>query len=165
MVSSGIVLGLNVAAPVVLAVVVNGIIFARGWYGGADGRQDDTNELLPPGYAIAIIWTALFALLGYAHYRLFPSVASFAVLGIILYAVAYPFLTQGLADPARARILNTVTLILAGLVGAAALQRDPVAFAATAPLIAWASYVNVADAIACARCTGRPGIKRPRATD
>lgn len=80
-----VALWLNVLAPVLAAGVVNGVIYRQGWSSDSNGSRASMtsraySELLPPGWAIALIWTLLFALLGYAHYRVFPSVASFDIM-------------------------------------------------------------------------------------
>ena len=153
----------SVASPVVLAAAVNGVIYSRGW-DSSRGSKDDINVTseghasqskgLPPGWAIAVIWTVILALLGYAHYRTFPSPASFAILAAIVYCLAYPFLTGGLKVNSHGKVLNTGTLIIAAVVLAAvALRKDGRAALATIPLLAWAAYVNVVDAFMCQKKT------------
>jgi tryptophan-rich sensory protein len=142
----------NVATPVALAALVNGIIFSRGWNGGPGGMASD---LLPPGWVIALVWTVVLALLGYVHYRTFPSAASFAVLGAIAFCIMYPFLTLRRRSRGAfpgAKVLNTMTLIIAAAVLAlVAARRDGRSMAAATPLFVWAAYVNIVDAIECQR--------------
>ena len=138
-----------VLTPVILAIITNSIIYTNNW------QSQDTNPrnpLLPPGYVIGAIWTAIFALLGYALYltrdNQSASLASCSIVAIIIWSLAYPFLTNGLQQK-RGRILNTVTLILAMILAIIVINQKPAAFAFIVPLLLWASYVNVADAIAC----------------
>lgn len=153
---------LSVAVPVLLAAAVNFVLYAKGSIGQRSSASTSSaaqaaayRKLLPPGWAIAVIWTLIFGLLGYAHYRCFPSVASFAIAVTLAFALAYPFLTQGLQVSRRAKILNTVTLILAAVTMALVVGHgidrsvDTRAILATAPLLVWASYVNIVDAIGC----------------
>ncbi len=150
-----------VLIPVIAAGIVNAIVFTRGW----NSRRDDGSSSaskgplpLPPGWGIALIWTAVFAALGGAWYAVgVVSLAAAVLLGVIAFCLAYPFLTQGLrADTRRTRVLNVVTLILAAVAAAAVAATRAAAVVLVAPLVAWASYVNLAQAAAtCPACSSR----------
>lgn len=145
-----------VLLPVIAAGVVNAIVFTRGWNGGdrrdraeTDARQNGPLPL-PPGWGIALIWTAVFAALGGAWYAVgVVSLAAAVLLGVIAFCLAYPFLTQGLRPGTRrTRVLNVVTLILAAVAAVAVAAARSAAVVLVAPLLAWASYVNLAQAAA-----------------
>lgn len=149
---NAVVLWSNILLPVVLAASVNVYIYKSGWYKNNKDAQVTHAKRLPPGWAVAAIWTVLLALLGYAHYMTFPSLASFFLLATITYCLIYPFVTRyprGGALEKRAKLLNTITLILAGLAIAFTVMRNARAFWATLPLFAWAAYVNIVDVEDC----------------
>ena len=146
-------LAINVAVPVAAAVVINGIIFARGWNDAAPTRSRNANPLLPPGWAIGIVWLVVLAALGYARWTLghhgHSAVAAtwsvVAVTTVIALCLAYPFYTRGLRQDRVAALLNLAVLVASFLMAmtvAATGQKD--ALAAIAPLLAWLSYVNAA---------------------
>ena len=139
-------LAIHILVPVILGVLVNGFIFSQGWDSGSQPRS----PLLPPGIVIGIVWLIIFALLGFAHHRLYPSVASYVIVCAIVFCLAYPFLTQGLQQK-NARILNLGTLFIAFAVmltvATTVRKRDTMPTWAVMPFLAWASYVNVVDAI------------------
>lgn len=134
LVSAGVALGVN------------------GFVNGGRRRRSSAEKwaLLPPGWVVGAVWVALFASLGYAHWlamdrgrRLTP--ASLAVASVIGYCALYPWLTDGLRQSKRARMLNTLTLVIAGLLGfVTLLLPSPRAFAFVSPLFAWAAWVNIA---------------------
>ncbi len=147
-------LWLHVLTPVVLSGLVNAHIYISNKGNTQDvvrKQQQQQSDLLPPGYVIGIVWTIIFALLGYAHYRVFPSLASFVIVAALAYCLTYPYLTMFRSARFRhaAKFLNTLSLIIAALVVAATVAKDTVAFVACLPLLAWASYVNLVDAIEC----------------
>ena len=142
---------LHVLTPVVLSGLVNAHIYYTNRL--APERVATSSELLPPGYVIGIVWTVIFALLGYAHYRVFPSLASFVIVAALAFCLAYPYLTMRNDSRFRhaMKFLNTLSLIVAALVVAATVAKDTVAFVACLPLLAWSSYVNLVDAVECQR--------------
>lgn len=135
---------IHILVPVVLAVSVNALIFGLGWNKKAAGEKQRVSPWLPPGWAIAVIWVLLFALLGYAHFlvRKRP-LAAWAIVAFIAYALLYPFLTGGLQSDGR--FYNVIALILAYATAVAVAwgSEDRKPLVALAPLLAWASYVNL----------------------
>jgi tryptophan-rich sensory protein len=62
-------LAYHILIPVISAIIMNGIIYALHLN---KINSKELNKLyIPPGYIIGIIWTILFALLGYVHYLLY----------------------------------------------------------------------------------------------
>jgi tryptophan-rich sensory protein len=102
-----------VAVPVILALALNGVIFALGWTQPDHDRQP---SFAPPGYAIGIVWTILFACMGAArYYAVAAGDRRDAALIVILIALclAYPFYTAGLQDHLAGLIGLSVTEVLA----------------------------------------------------
>ncbi len=144
---------INIATPIVLASAVNAVIYASNLRKSMEfDKNDDTRpKLLPPGYVVAVIWTLIFGLLGYAHYRVFPSAASMFIVVTIAFCLAYPLLTFRRRQAQKSNlpeILNTIALILSAIVFASvAYTGDAISIAMCAPLLTWASYVNIVDAV------------------
>jgi tryptophan-rich sensory protein len=143
-----LLLVINIITPVLLAVGVNIFIYTNSWFKDLRKNQNaQSNNMLPPGYVVAIIWTLILALLGYAHYYLTFGFASMLVVFTIIYCILYPFLSFGFRSD-RAKILNTISLILASLtLASSAEQRTWHAIFAIIPLFVWSSYVNMIDAV------------------
>jgi len=139
---------LHIAIPVVVAGILNGIIFALklNVAGGATN-----NKYLPPGYAVGMIWIFLFGLLGFAHFRLYSkaghatTLASAAIVATIAFCLAYPILTSSIKNPRTSRSLNIATLVIACVTFSLCCYESPVDSLLVAPLVAWAAYVNYAD--------------------
>lgn len=150
---------LYVLTPVVLAIIVNAIIYIKGWQSSNEATNATTNNrnpLLPPGPIIGTIWIIIFAFLGYASYianQTRQTTTSIFITIVIIWCLAYPFLTNGL-NQSPGRILNTITLILAAILSivSTASQMPQITYLLI-PLFTWASYVNIADAIACSKLT------------
>jgi tryptophan-rich sensory protein len=135
-----------VLTPVVAALVINLVIFALGW----NQRNGSQRSLLPPGWAIGLIWIIVLAALGGALYAVWPiSVAGAIVIAAIGYCLAYPFATGGLEhDSVRTRVLNVVTLIIAAVTsGAVGSASGWLGLGLVAPFVTWSSYVNVVQVI------------------
>lgn len=132
---------LHVIVPIISATVVNGIVFGLGW------NQQERNRLLPPGYIIGAIWIIILGLLGFLHYLLRRTqhlIAAWAVVLFIVFCLLYPFITSGLKMSSLSKVLNLVTLIFAFVV-AVMVPKTYIYY--MAPLIIWASYVNVTQLI------------------
>lgn len=139
-----------VLLPVVAAGIVNAIVYARGWSGGGRERPAASQGPLPlpPGWAVALIWTVVLAALGGAWYAVgVASLAAAVILAVIAFCLAYPFLTRGLRQDAQnARVLNVITLVLAAVAATAVAATRAAAVVLVAPLVTWAAYVNLAQA-------------------
>jgi tryptophan-rich sensory protein len=130
----------HILLPILAAGIVNAVIYTQKWN---DKPMDkETSKLLPPGYAIAIIWIFILGLLGYIHYLVYPSNVSYFIMAVILYCLAYPFLTAGL-DAERSGIYNIIAFVLAFAVTTSVyLQKNaknPTVF--TLPFLIWTGYV------------------------
>jgi tryptophan-rich sensory protein len=137
----------HVLIPILLAVAMNGWIYAIGL--NKYSNRDRANPFIPPGYIIAVIWTVLFGLMGYTHFLLHNpnSVASWSLVGLIAFCLAYPLIT-GLRVKSGL-LLNLVALVLSFVVSMLVLKESVYAFYWLVPLLLWTVYVNAAFVIQC----------------
>ena len=127
------------------AVVLNGILYAFGLAGGDDAVA--RLSWAPPGWAIGAIWTLLFVLYAVAHWLLRQRGdsgrrAARWVLAIVLWDLAYPFLTLGF-DLVLGAWLNVVTLVLTILLLWRVWRDFRRAFGWLLPSLAWVSFATV----------------------
>lgn len=95
---------------VAICLAVNGFIFAVGWNDGA--TLPLTPAWKPPGWAIGVVWTGLFACMGYAHGLLLRRGNRFqwGVALLLVACLAYPFYTGGLQSGLVAFYGTIITL-------------------------------------------------------
>lgn len=133
---------IHTLVPIVIATLLNAFIYFKGWNDTAR-KKDKVSELLPPGYAIAIIWVVILGLLGYTHSITYPSFASLIIVVAILYCLAYPFLTNGLQDD-NPKNLNFISLVIAVIVFiSVGVHSRNKSVLLTLPFVLWTSYVNI----------------------
>lgn len=127
------------------AVVLNGIIFAFG----LNGDDDAVARLswAPPGWAIGAIWVLLFVLYAVAHWLLRQCGdsgrrAACWVLAIVLWDLAYPFLTLGF-NLTLGVWLNVISLVLTLLLLWRVRRVSHLAFGWLMPSLAWISFATV----------------------
>ena len=130
----------HVLIPVFSAIAMNVIIYAFGW--NKNMKRDDD---LPPGYIIGTIWTVIFALLGYVHYRLYTlknktNFGSASVVLFILFSLAYPALISSI----NGCFLNFISLILSFALSLIVMMYSRHIFLFMIPLLVWVSFVNLA---------------------
>ena len=138
---------IHILTPIILAVVVNGVVFGLKW-----NKSSPRNPLLPGGGIIGIVWIVIFGLLGYSHYLLYnlkqrPTLGSICIILFIIFSLCYPFLTGGLKMNNVSLLLNLITLIFAFSIGLIVIVESKPAFYYLIPLLLWASYVNYVDAM------------------
>ena len=127
----------HILIPVLSAIAMNAIIYTFGLNMNMNVKRD----YLPPGYIIGIIWTIIFALLGYVHYLLYalknkPNYGSTAVVFFILYSLAYPVINSS--------INNLLSLILSFVLSLIVMMYSRHIFLFMIPLLVWVSFVNLA---------------------
>jgi len=132
---------LYIITPVILASLVNLITYLTGWR--MRENANTRNKLLPPGYVVGIIWTVLFAILGYILYLLRNNAAATLVTVIFLiYGLVYNYLPVSLFH-----LWNLIALLLAFLIVFTILLTEKysqmIFLVLLTPLIIWATYVNV----------------------
>lgn len=146
----------HVVIPIILAGIVNAIIYGMRWNSSAAESQSKESGqsqlgLIPPGWAIALIWVVILGFMGYSRYAVrHDPVASTAVIVVILVCLAYPFATLGLR-PDLAVVANLVSLI-AGFTGAIFVySARKLALLPLLPLLVWLTYVNIVTSLAHAQ--------------
>lgn len=122
--------------PIILAAILNVIIFTKRW-------NTIQRKYLPPGWVIGIIWSIILGILGYL---LFISkqnkVTYFAIAGLILFILAYPFITNKFVE--NTKLLDTITLILSVLVATLLFfQKGMILY--MVPLLTWVIFVKYTD--------------------
>jgi tryptophan-rich sensory protein len=141
----GVGLVATVAAFANAAVILNGIIFAFGLAGDDDSVA--RVSWAPPGWAIGAIWALLFVFYAVAHWLLRQQGdsgrrAARWVLTIVLWDLAYPFLTLGF-NLALGAWLNVVTLVLTLLLLWRVRRESRLAVVWLLPSLAWVSFATV----------------------
>ena len=135
---------LNILIPIIFAIIVNGIIYALKW--NNNNNINTKMPYLPPGYIIGLIWLIIFGFLGVAHYiltyRQNSNIASNSIIFLLIFCLAYPFLTSGLKNIKIALILNLLTFFLSIIVSIIVAYKSLNAFYFLIPLLLWAGYVN-----------------------
>ena len=151
----------NIFTPILLAIIINIIIFTYGWNrinktteekteGKTEGKMYKRNKLLPPGGIVGIIWMILFGLIGYVNYSLLTMknktqityLTSGYLILFIIFCLSYPFLTNGLQEK-NAYVLNGITLVLSIILFILVYIQSKTTSYYLIPLLLWASYVNL----------------------
>ena len=132
---------LHIFMPILAAIIINIVIYAKGWNKNKEENRELT-KLLPPGYVIAILWIFILGLLGYVHYLTFPSYVSIFVLIVIIYCLSYPFLTSGLQEN-KGDIYNILAFAMAIIVSIIVFLYNKKAAIYTIPFFIWTSYVSI----------------------
>ncbi len=132
---------LHILLPVIAAVIINIVIYTQRW-NTDDKNVEAMQKYLPPGYVIAIVWVIILGLLGFTHYLIYPSFASFAIILAILYCLAYPFLTAGL-QAYKAGFYNVLSFVIALLISVFTFMENKMATIYTIPFLLWTTYVSI----------------------
>jgi tryptophan-rich sensory protein len=133
----------NILIPVILAVIINLIIYIFGYY---KKIEDDSNPFIPAGYIIGFIWTFLLGILGYVNYLLYRlnnniNIGNLSIIILILYSLTYPFLIY--IKKNNVLLLNMIGLILSFIVALIVILYSKYIFMYLIPLLLWISYVNI----------------------
>lgn len=117
----------HVLIPVLCAVAMNGVIIYEK----------------KTGYIIGIVWTILFALLGYAHYLLYNlknkmNFGTISIIFFVIFALAYP-----LMDAKYGHVFNLISLFLSFVVSLIVMMYSKSAFLCMIPLLVWILFINV----------------------
>jgi tryptophan-rich sensory protein len=133
---------IHVIVPVIAAIIINVVIYVQGWNSDSEKDKKTEAKYLPPGYVIAIVWVIILALLGFTHYLVYPSFASFAIIFAIIYCLAYPFLTSGL-QAYNAGFYNVLSFVIAILISVFVFMENKMATLYTIPFLLWTGYVSI----------------------
>lgn len=133
----------HIFIPVLAALIMNGIIYIFKL--NKDNKELD-NYFIPEGYIIGIIWTLIFALLGYVHYLLYTidnkiNIGSISVIILMLLYLLYPLIIA--FKKKYFKLVNLISLILGYIVSLIILGYSKYIFIYMIPLLAWISYVNI----------------------
>jgi len=155
MINPWIIIGIYVIVCVLANLVLWGGAIR---YGKNLNNTFGRNPLLPPGWAIGLIWVVIFGFFGYSTYLLLKensrfTLASISIIVVAVYCILYPviihFASRGDVNRNEkvARMVNFIALILAFTLGLLVIRESEVAFLYILPLIVWASYINFADSV------------------
>lgn len=135
-------LAANVGLLLAVTIAVNGFLFGIGW-ARASGRQ---MPMIPPGWAVGMIWTVLLGLMGAARWAYVRGSGDTGwrswtpyMLGAL--CIAYPFYTSGLQRNDAAFWGTVVTLLVAVLVMFTLRRAGPRAPWLLVPTAIWGGYV------------------------
>jgi tryptophan-rich sensory protein len=131
---------IHILVPVVAAILLNVFIYTQGW-NKENQQKEEPNKLLPPGFVIAIVWILILGLLGYTHYLVYPSSASWIIVAAVLYCLAYPFLTAGLQK--HMQVLNALSFFVALAVTISTFIYNNFSALFTIPFLLWTAYVTI----------------------
>ena len=134
-------LAYHILIPVFCGLVMNGIIFSFNL-----NSKKELTTLLPPGHVIGIVWTIIFAFLGYVHYLLYKlnnkrNYGSASVVILILFSLTYPLINA--MNKKNGFFLNLISLILSFLVSLIVMMYSKYIVLFMIPLLVWVSFVNL----------------------
>jgi len=134
-------LAYHVLIPVFLATATNALIYTFRL-----NKRLSSQKYLPPGYIIGLIWTILFATLGYVHYKLYSlknkaNYGSMSIVFFICFSLFYPVVHA--IDENYANFMNLISLILSFVVSLVVLMYSKKIFWYLIPLLVWVSFVNI----------------------
>jgi tryptophan-rich sensory protein len=130
-------LAYHVLIPVFLATAMNALIYRFQL------TQSSSRKYLPPGYVIGLIWTILFAILGYVHYKLYTlnnkaNYGSMSIVFFICFSLVYPVVSA-----INENLMNLISLILSFVVSLIVMMYSKNIFMYMIPLLVWVSFVNL----------------------
>ena len=130
-------LAYHVLIPVFLATATNALMYKFRL------KSTTSKKYLPPGYVIGLIWTLLFATLGFVHYKLYTlknraNYGSMSIVFFICFSLLYPAINEK-----HANFMNLVSLILSFVVSLVVLMYSKTIVLYLIPLLVWVSYVNL----------------------
>ncbi|MFZ2586740.1 MAG: TspO/MBR family protein [Alphaproteobacteria bacterium] len=129
---------------VVVALALNGLIFALGW--NTEMQGDLVRPwFMPAGWVVGLVWMVLFALVGFVFGRLRArgDGLQWGVAGLLALCLAYPFYTAGLQEGTVAFWGCVVTLIPTLMLMVALERKDSLSTWMMLPLALWLCFATV----------------------
>lgn len=139
-----IVLYLSILIPVILLISINfymkyNNILLEG--GSSSVIPGDSRE-----YIILSIWTILIGFLGYSCYLMRNNISCVAIIIIIIYTLAYPFITLG-KNRIQIESLNIIYILITYIIFLLVLSENSNASVYILPLLLWITYIFIASNI------------------
>lgn len=136
---------LSMGLPLLLVLLGNGLLFATGVRGSADGIG--SLRWAPPGWFVGLMWVVIFPMWGLARWRVWQAGAvgrraARWVVALMVWSLAYPAFTLGF-DAGLSAAANVASLLLVWIT----LRRVQRASAAAAvwlyPSLAWIGFATL----------------------
>lgn len=139
-----IVLYLSILIPVILLISINfymkyNNILLEG--GSSSVIPGDSRE-----YIILSIWTILIGFLGYSCYLMRNNISCVAIIIIIIYTLAYPFITLG-KNRIQIESLNIIYILITYIIFLLVLSENSNASVYILPLLLWITYIFISSNI------------------
>lgn len=128
-----IVLFLSVIIPIVLLMSIN---YYMKYY------EIILDEGYSEEYILLGIWAILLGFLGYAYYLMRNNISSIAIIIIIIYTLAYPFITLG-KNSIQIESLNIIYIIITYIIFLLILSENSNASLYILPLLLWITYIFI----------------------
>ena len=135
-----IVLYLSILIPVILLISINfymkyNNILLEG--GSSSVIPGESRE-----YIILSIWTILIGFLGYSCYLMRNNISCVAIIIIIIYTLAYPFITLG-KNRIQIESLNIIYILITYIIFLLVLSENSNASVYILPLLLWITYIFI----------------------
>lgn len=135
-----IVLYLSILIPVILLISINfymkyNNILLEG--GSSSVIPGESRE-----YIILSIWTILIGFLGYSCYLMRNNISCVAIIIIIIYTLAYPFITLG-KNRIQIEFLNIIYILITYIIFLLVLSENSNASVYILPLLLWITYIFI----------------------
>lgn len=139
-----IVLYLSILIPVILLISINfymkyNNILLEG--GSSSVIPGESRE-----YIILSIWTILIGFLGYSCYLMRNNISCVAIIIIIIYTLAYPFITLG-KNRIQIEFLNIIYILITYIIFLLVLSENSNSALYILPLLLWIVYIFIASNI------------------
>ena len=139
-----IVLYLSILIPVILLISINfymkyNNILLEG--GSSSVIPGESRE-----YIILSIWAILIGFLGYSCYLMRNNISCVAIIIIIIYTLAYPFITLG-KNRIQIESLNIIYILITYIIFLLVLSENSNASVYILPLLLWITYIFISSNI------------------
>lgn len=139
-----IVLYLSILIPVILLISINfymkyNNILLEG--GSSSVIPGESRE-----YIILSIWAILIGFLGYSFYLMRNNISCVAIIIIIIYTLAYPFITLG-KNRIQIESLNIIYILITYIIFLLVLSENSNASVYILPLLLWITYIFISSNI------------------